>query len=558
MIKKDNLLDSTRNIFLTGQAGTGKTYLIRQFLDAHQNCIVAASTGTAAVDIGGVTMHRLFSVPVPAYGANPDDVPASKLKVFEFCETIIIDEISMCRNDVFSFAMRILHRAEKLYGHNIRVIVCGDFSQLPPVVRKEEERYFTRYGFDKSGYAFTTVEWAEMKFKVVHLDEIKRQSDLEFTEQLGLVRVGDVSCLPYFERFVTDEVPANAVFVCGTNREADAINTQYLDGIDNNLVLYTAQTEGKVFGDLPCDEQLLLKEDARVMFTVNDTESESGIGRFQNGTCGYIVSLRPDYVDVMTDDGETIRVFRHKWTLYEYKTDKGTGMLSKQERGAVWQIPLKVAKAITIHKSQGKTFSQVVISPTIFASGQLYVALSRVTSPEGLYLTAPIRPEYLMTDKVVAEFYRNGFTYTVPEAIREKQKAIAKQMEEASKNKKTAKKTASRKKPAAKKPARHTSAKKEDGKKKAVSEKKTSTSKRTATSAKKKKAAKKPAAKRTVSRKTARKSPAKKSVRRTKSSSGGVAKAASKVVVRNAEDVKKEESAKTKAYIKRLPPAPKK
>ena len=91
MIKKDNLLDSTRNIFLTGQAGTGKTYLIRQFLDTHQNCIVAASTGTAAVDIGGVTMHRLFYVPVPAYGANPDDVPASKLKVFEFCETIIID-----------------------------------------------------------------------------------------------------------------------------------------------------------------------------------------------------------------------------------------------------------------------------------------------------------------------------------------------------------------------------------------------------------------------------------------------------------------------------------
>ena len=145
-----DIFTGKQNIFLTGQAGTGKTYALNEYIKTHPNTLVAASTGTAAVNLNAVTVHRLFSVPVPAYGGDPNKVTPSQLKIFAEVNTIIIDEVSMCRNDVFSFAMRILKRAEKLYGKKIRLIVSGDFYQLPPVVKKAELKYFTKYGFDKS------------------------------------------------------------------------------------------------------------------------------------------------------------------------------------------------------------------------------------------------------------------------------------------------------------------------------------------------------------------------------------------------------------------------
>lgn len=436
-----------RNIFLTGVAGTGKTYLINEYVADHKGTtLLCASTGTAAVNIGGVTAHRLFSIPVPAYGADPNKIPPSKLSVFQNIDTVIIDEISMMRNDAFSFAMRVKKRAEEIFGKKIRLIVSGDFSQLPPIVKKSEENYFTRYGFDHSGYCFTAKEWAECRFKTIELTEIKRQEDKEFVENLTKARIGDASCIPYFNQFVGRELPDDAIRICGTNAEADKINQEYLNAIEKPLTAFQAEKIGITGKEMPCDEILLLKEGCRVMFIANDSplDADGGYnlgfgntGRFTNGTFGVVTGIGQNTVSVRTEAGEDIEVERHKWTVYNYRMDKATKILEKTEIGSIKQIPLKIAKAITIHKSQGKTFDKMVLSPQIFAFGQLYVALSRAKGPEGLFLTEPILPEYLKTDKKVQAFIGNGYEYTISDAQIRKQKETESAQKKAKKAKET-------------------------------------------------------------------------------------------------------------------------
>lgn len=434
MIILSNILDGKQNIFLTGPAGTGKTYALNEFIAAHPDTLVAASTGTAAVNLGAVTAHRLFSIPVPAYGADPNKVTPSQLKIFANVNTIIVDEISMLRNDTFSFAIRVLKRAEKLYGKKIRLIVSGDFYQLPPIVKKTDLKYFTKYGFDKSGYAFTTKEWAECKFKTICLEDVKRQENKNFVKELSYVRSGNKRCIPYFNKFVSETFPEDAIYVCGTNAEAERINTEYLDAIDSPMAAYKSVKTGVTGKELPCDDIVILKKGSRVMFTANDTLLDADgnynynfgkTGSYQNGLFAVVKEIKTDTVIVETEDGKELEVKKHKWSVYNYTIDRITSTLKKKEIGSILQIPLKVAKAITIHKSQGKTFSKVILSPQIFASGQLYVALSRVRGPEGLVLTEPILPEYLQTDNEVKKFYKD-FKWEVSAAQIKKQKAIEK------------------------------------------------------------------------------------------------------------------------------------
>ena len=522
-----NPLSGAKNIFLTGAGGTGKTYAINDYIKNNPATLLCASTGTAAVNIGGTTAHKLFSIPVPAYGADPNKVTASQLKIFANVETIIIDEISMLRNDAFSFAMRVLKRAEKLYGKKIRVIVSGDFSQLPPVIKKTEEKYFTKYGYDKSGFCFTTKEWAALKFKVVNLTEVKRQSDVKFVEKLSAARMGDDSITAYFNNFVSYDIPEDAVRLCGTNAEADQVNKEYLDSIEAPMFAYQAEKTGITGKELPCDEIVLLKVGCRVMFTANDTiwtadgelnknyGDKNGVGQYTNGLLATVTGLFKDKVAVHTEDGRDISVGVHKWPLYKYTVDRENGLLKKDEIGSVTQIPLKVAKAITIHKSQGKTFSKMVLSPKVFAAGQLYVALSRVTGPDGLYLTEPIVEDSFKVDPTVKKFYENDFTWEVSEAQVKKQKEVAKKMA-TKKPRKTRSTTKAKRNTVskAKKPAGKTSKKstaKKVLKKKSVtrtSAKKKVVSKATATTKKtgiKKKAVSGKAAKKTANAKKATK-----------------------------------------------------
>lgn len=413
---KDELLDGTKNIFLTGKAGTGKTYKLKEYMSKMESegktVLVCAPTGTAASNIDGETAHSLFGIPVPCYGVSITKVPKAKINVLSEADAIIIDEISMMRNDAFAFAMKVLKKAEKQKGSKIRVILSGDFSQLPPVVQKNEIKHLKKCGFDESGYAFTTKEWKSLKLKTIELTVIHRQEDgSEFAEMLGLARECSVNCIPYFldfvdEGYVDRENDYSAVRLCGTNAEADKINSEYLDSLPGNVVAYQSVKSGR--GTLGItDDIVLLKEGATVMFTVNDNVK----GKYTNGSLGKVKSLFKDKAIVTLENGDEVWVGYHEYKTYSYKFTKG--VLSKNQIGSIKQIPLKVAAAITIHKSQGKTFDKAVITPDIFAPGQLYVALSRVKSEEGLILTKEITINCLKPNTIVDEFYKNGFEYEI-------------------------------------------------------------------------------------------------------------------------------------------------
>lgn len=516
-----NPLDSKSNIALVGPAGVGKTYYINEYVKEHPNTLLCAPTGTAAFNIGGVTAHRLCGIPVPAYGGNVWKVPSQVIVTLAKADTLIIDEISMMRNDAFSFLVKVLNRTKEETGRSPRVVVSGDFSQLPPIVKKDEEKYFTKYGFDKSGYCFTTKEWADLKFEVVELTEIKRQDNREFIDNLNLARKGDTSCIRYFNQFYGKELN-DGIYICGTNAEADRINNEYIDALDAVMCAYRAKTDGIIGKELPCDEIVLLKEGCRVMFTANDNPQEcvrdtgsfDGNGRYTNGMFGTVQKVYADSVDVLTEDGREVNVTYHTWSIYKYTVERLTKALKKEEIGTIKQIPLKVARAITIHKSQGKTFDKTIISPQIFAPGQLYVALSRVRTPEGLVLTEPIVGDYLKIEPVVQRFYDNGYAFEMSGARMQsriqKQKEIDKALK-ATKKKKTTKKRSSSRKTAAKKPAKKTTSKKATRKspakkttrkpaaKKTAVKKKTATKKRTAKTSSKK-ATRKPTTKKTTVR----------------------------------------------------------
>ena len=403
---------SSRNLFVTGPAGTGKSYTLNKYISEHENIIVCAPTGIAALNLGGDTMHKVFHIPIPAiespsFAKNKKGaITTSQLNVIAKSDTIIIDEISMCRNDVFQFAIKVIRKAEKIKGKKIRLIVCGDFSQLPPVVKKTEVKLMKKFNLDESGYAFTTPEWKSCNFKVVELNEVKRQDNKEFVTILNEIRIGDFSHLDYFEKFV-NETPNydDAICICGTNAEADRINQAYLDELPGNTVVLQSRKEGRCTGSF-VDDFIMVKEGAKVIFTSNDFIHNI----YKNGTFGIIESINGDCV-IVNIDGKSHVIYRQDYPIYSYNVTGNS--LSKKELGVIHQYPFKLGKAITIHKSQGQTFDRVIISPDIFAAGQLYVVLSRVRTPDGMTLLKHVLPEHLIIDNNVQKFYKNGYKWDV-------------------------------------------------------------------------------------------------------------------------------------------------
>ena len=440
-----NVFDSKRNLFLTGAAGTGKSTWLNKYIDEHENVLICAPTGIAALNIGGDTMHRIFHIPVPAYDTpsfakgKKGAITQSVLNVIANADTIIMDEISMARNDVFRFAIKVIRKAEKIKGSKIRIIVSGDFSQLPPVVKKNETSFLKKFGLDASGYAFTTQEWKSCNFKVVELTDVKRQEDREFIEKLNEIRVGNFTNLDYWKQFVNEKPDyENSVVICGTNAEADRINQEYLEKLPGDLKVLQSQKQG--YGTAGyVDDIILVKEGCKIIFTANDTSYVNGKPRYQNGTFGTVKYVGSEYVAVHVN-GETISVAPHVFSIYSYNC-KGN-VLTKKEIGSVTQFPFKVGKAITIHKSQGQTFDDVIISPEIFASGQLYVALSRVRSPKGLVLLSELKPEYLIIHEHVKKFYENSYTWDVKKVVKKKPVVKQRTMKKRTTKKSTATKSA--------------------------------------------------------------------------------------------------------------------
>lgn len=441
-MKNLKILSSGKNVFLTGEAGTGKSFLIKEFIkqktDEGKNVLITAPTGISALNIDGITVHKAFGVPTPAYGSVLSKITLSKIKLVSVADIIIIDEISMCRNDVFEYVYACIDKVKKELKKNIQLIVLGDFYQLPPVVTKSEKTRLRNFGLDISGFCFTTLAWKKFNFKVIKLVTPMRQTDSDFLLNLNKLRIGDKTCLKYFKTFIQKDitVPDDVVYICPTNAGAKLINDEKLQKLPGLLYSYLTVTTGYITGDKPIDDVLFLKNGCKVVFTVNDVVNNN----YQNGSIGVVTECLENSVNVLVN-GKELEVKPYTWNVYTYKTRNG--VLKKDSIATIKQFPLKLAYATTIHKSQGQTYPKAIINPAAFADGQLYVALSRLSNPQGLILDNDLLPIYLKTNTKVNKFY-DTFSYEISDAVIKKRKEIELKQKKAIKTKRIKKKSISK------------------------------------------------------------------------------------------------------------------
>lgn len=398
---------SGKNIFLTGKAGTGKSYVTNAFIQLAEvlqvNLLVTAPTGIAAVNIGGTTLHRAFHLDLNPH-VNAKRKANSWRQEFEAAEIILIDEISMCRTDLFDTV------AAKVLAWNKRnppkqLIVIGDFFQLPPVVTKTEKKVMQTYYPEATGmYAFEGDYWDKMNFTSIVLSKLIRQQDPEFIRHLNEVRMGNTDGLQYFNNNCIGAFRKENITLCPTNAQAQKINLERLHAIRGSSRIFVADYDGDFRpNDSLVDEVVELKEGCRVMSLINEPN-----GLYYNGSLGTVVRL--DYNDILVyfDNGNAGHIGDYTWTKYKYSVS-GYGpdaTLKCSESGSCTQIPLKLAYAVTIHKSQGQTYDGMNLFPNTFAHGQLYVALSRLRSIQGLRISREITRKELLCDSAVINFYK--------------------------------------------------------------------------------------------------------------------------------------------------------
>ncbi len=435
-----DLLENQRDhIFITGQAGTGKTTLLDEFRKTtSRNVIVLAPTGVAAANIGGRTIHSFCGIG-PASSLTKIKKLTDKdphKKVVEHLDMVIIDEVSMVRADLFDYFDKFLrvNRGElKVPFGGVQIVMVGDLYQLPPVVRREEENIFGRmYG---TPYFFSANIFSEITFKFVELTEVHRQKEGEFLKLLQSIRVNQAGRaeLQKLNSRVVDETINQledfTIYISTTNAIADNVNSFRLNQIDAREKVFKGVMHGETTGfQFPADFELKLKLGAQVMLLNNDKA-----GRWVNGTVGKYMgvykatknpnaikasqySSKDSYGETVTNDtellmveienGETLYVPRNKWDVIDYSYDEAENAVETDVVGGYSQFPVKLAWAITIHKSQGKTFDNVVIDlgRGAFAHGQLYVALSRCRTLEGIELVREANLNDIRMDERVVEF----------------------------------------------------------------------------------------------------------------------------------------------------------
>ena len=402
------------NVFLTGDAGTGKSFLLDRYIEyldvVKKPKLVMAPTGVAALNIrDGVTIHRAMGVP---RGILDAQALQRAPRVLKAADVVIVDEVSMVRIDLFEYVMK---RVEDVMTYsNKQVVLCGDFFQLPPVLTDKDRPTFMRlYPKCFKGYCFLSPMWEDFGFRNHVLREIVRQQDPGFQHELDKARRGDSSCLGYFNarsrsswRYLPDDVPV----LCTTNRMAETINAERVKALDARRHVYVGEAEGKIDkGDYAVEPRVELCAGARVMAVANDPD-----GRYVNGSLGRVVACRRGEVEVMFDKDPVPRVVEvRKWEIVTSRAVEtvrdGEKVLTVETEtiGSYRQIPLKLAYAFTIHKSQGKTFEKLCVQTTTFEAGQLYVGLSRVKSAENLTVFPKIEPERLRANEDVLAFYES-------------------------------------------------------------------------------------------------------------------------------------------------------
>ncbi|MDE6301061.1 MAG: AAA family ATPase [Muribaculaceae bacterium] len=409
----ETLLNYTRSsVFMTGKAGTGKSTFLKYITStSRKRHVVLAPTGIAAVNAGGQTLHSFFHIPLkPLLPDDPEFAwnrlgkrmryPKRMIKMLRELDLIIIDEISMVRADVIDFIDKILrfycNRRYEPFGGK-QLLMVGDVFQLEPVTQGQS-REILRSAYGNDFYFFSARVFRELEIVPIELRKVYRQTDQEFIGLLDRVRAG-VPTRKDFElinsRVVADKSAAEVgstelVMTIAARRDTvSAINEEHLARLDTKEYTFTATVEGDFpESSFPTDRALTLKEGAQVVFIKNDPER-----RWVNGTLGRVSSLREDFIEVEIEDGNIYEIEREGWGNVKYDFNEETGEVTETPLGAFFQYPLKLAWAITIHKSQGLTFSRVNIDvgAGAFAGGQTYVALSRCRSLGGITLASPMR-----------------------------------------------------------------------------------------------------------------------------------------------------------------------
>ena len=403
------------NIFLTGKAGTGKTTFLRGLAaNPTKRMVILAPTGVAAINAGGQTIHSFFQLEFGPQMPNSNvlqyqKMSAVKLKIIRSLELLVIDEISMVRADLLDAVDAVLRRVrrnEKPFG-GVQVLMIGDIHQLAPVAKEEEWALLRDYY--KSVYFFDSHVLTKTPYCCIELDHIYRQEDKTFIDILNKVRNNrlDPESLAilnshYHPDFEPDE-DAGYITLMTHNRQVDEINESKLNALKTKPLKFTA----KVFGNFPetsypTKSELELKIGAQVMFVKNDPSPEK---MYFNGKIGRIVSYDEESgLEVRCGD-EVIEVKPVTWSNFEYRINEETKEIEEKEVGNFTQIPLKLAWAITIHKSQGLTFDKLILDASLaFAHGQVYVALSRCTSLGGLVLKAKLSQSGLFNDLTINQF----------------------------------------------------------------------------------------------------------------------------------------------------------
>ncbi len=417
------------NVFLTGKAGTGKTTFLKKIIqETSKNCVVVAPTGVAAINAGGVTMHSFFQLPFNTYLRHAPYSPGeiqftnksellrglrigkNKRELMQEMDLLIIDEVSMVRADLLDAVDDILKSVRgnrnKPFG-GVQVLFIGDLFQLPPVVQDAESQLLKRYY--ESPFFFNAEVLRENPPVLIELKKIYRQTEETFIGLLNNIRNNTMQELDYellHSRYLPSLMMNEDNFITLTthNNTADKINQDEIRKLKTPAFKFIANVDGE-FNDraYPAEKILELKLGAQIMFIKNDTK---GGGRYYNGKLAKVIKLSEEEIIVKLADSDVeLRLDKEKWDNIKYVFNKEENKIDEQPLGSFLQYPIRLAWAITVHKSQGLTFSKMAIDAgASFAAGQVYVALSRCTSLTGLTLLSKIPPSAISTDQRIIEF----------------------------------------------------------------------------------------------------------------------------------------------------------
>ncbi|MCS4240370.1 hypothetical protein M2306_002957 [Myroides gitamensis] len=427
--------ETKQSIFLTGKAGTGKTTLLKEIVNStHKNTVIVAPTGIAALNAGGVTIHSFFHFPLAAFIPDAVNPPIfseyvkfenrvsikkhfrmsnMRRSLFLNLELLIVDEVSMLRADVLDamdFMLQTIRRNNKPFG-GVQLLFIGDLLQLPPVVKNEEWEVLRRY-YEGSYFFHSNVIQGNPPL-YIELDKVYRQSDDAFIQILNNLRNNTITPanLQVLNQYVNptfdQQKTAGYITLTTHNAKADTINSDSLEALEAKPYTFQAEVVGEFPTNIyPIENQLQLKVGAQVIFIKNDLSFEK---KYYNGKMGIVQKLSPSEIYVkFPEENQVIEVERYEWQNIRYKVNPNTKEIEEELLGTFTHYPLKLAWAITVHKSQGLTFEKAILDVSkVFLPGQAYVALSRLKSLQGLVLLTPIQMNGLKNDYDVMQYAKN-------------------------------------------------------------------------------------------------------------------------------------------------------